>query len=441
MAQLKNTTINGSLSVSGETSFSSPITVGAPTSDNHAATKKYVDESSGASSQFVVTATSSSSDKTYSEIVQAIESGRSVMMYYSPERSYLPVTTYNSTTVVFGVFRKFSNTPSPSVLSIQVDSSNRVTDISTYVYQMFDYYYNPCLIEGTPIDMADGTTKVIEDVVTGDLVQSYNPVTGEITPAVVISSYVTGYSRKFNVYSFEDGHHLTVYGMHGFYNKRTGETKDIRDISKNDTLVTLSGEETKFITSREMLFHGEKKRRYNLVTSNNLYFANGILLGQKPFSKMNFIIDRKISLPDEIRSVWQQDVDDYNSYSSFLNDPNYHAEIAEAYNKLTKAEHHIKVNKQRLLDSDYWVQKFTEGLLSLSEWAEAKTKRAAWRKEVNDNEVIRDEAKLTVNAIINKYRNGKTPRLIFEDCCTRDNQIYELVKEYLTNNQSLYTIN
>ena len=291
-------------------------------------------------------------------------------------------------------------------------------------------YFEPCLIEGTPINMADGTTKLIENIKQGDLVQSYNPVTGENTPAVVLLAYITGHEHKFTSYSFSNGKHLTIYGMHGIYNKRTGITKDIRNINKNDQIVSISGDTVQWITSSEFMFVGEKKARYNIVTSNNLYYANGILLGQKPFSKMQLVNDFNIPLSDEIREVWQQDVDDYNSYSSFLNDPNYHAEVSEAYNKLTKAEHHIKVNKQRLFDSDYWVQKFTEGVLSLTEWTEAKAKRAAWRKEVNDNEVLRDESKAAVDAIINKYRNGKTPKSIFESCCARDNEIYETCKNY-----------
>ena len=72
----------------------------------------------------------------------------------------------------------------------------------------------------------------------------------------------------------------------------------------------------------------------------------------------------------------------------------------------------------------------TEGLLSLTEWAEAKAKRAAWRKEVNDNEILRDESKAKVDAIIAKYRGNKTPRSMFESCCERDNAIFEKVRAY-----------
>lgn len=361
------------------------VTIAEPTADNNPATKKYVDDHAGGGGTQI---TSVSAD--------AI-----TLSYYESATANVNFTNGNMH-FTFGI-------------------------------PQGEPYENPCLIEGTPINMADGTTKLIENIKQGDLVQSYNPVTGENTPAVVLLAYITGHEHKFTSYSFSNGKHLTIYGMHGIYNKRTGITKDIRNINKNDQIVSISGDTVQWITSSEFMIVGEKKARYNIVTSNNLYYANGILLGQKPFSKMQLVNDFNIPLSDEIRKVWQQDVDDYNSYSSFLNDPNYHAEVAEAYNKLTKAEHHIKVNKQRLLDSDYWVQKFTEGLLSLTEWAEAKAKRAAWRKEVNDNEVLRDESKAAVDAIINKYRNGKTPKSIFESCCARDNGIYEICKNYFDN--------
>lgn len=303
---------------------------------------------------------------------------------------------------------------------------------SGITWNIWDACSDPCLIEGTPINMADGSEVVVENLRAGDIVQSYNPVTGENVPAVVIAAYMTGTARKYKVYSFANGKHLTIYGMHGFYDKRSGATKDIQTITMDDKPVDISGAETQLITSRELLFHGEKKRRYNVITSNNLYFANGILLGSKPFSRMQYVIDRGLTVPDEIRAVWQADTDAYNAYSGFLDNPAYHAEIAAAYSNLAKAVHHIKVNKKRLADSDYKVQKFTEGLLTLAEWAEAKAKRAAWRKEVNDNEALRDTAKAAVDAIVAKYRGGKTPRAIFEECCTRDNALFETVKAYFT---------
>ena len=292
---------------------------------------------------------------------------------------------------------------------------------------MWDY---PCLIEGTPINMADGSVKAIEDVKSGDIVQSYNPVTKELAPAVVVKSYITGYSRDFTVYNFSNGSHLTIYGLHGFYNSKSGAPKDIQKITRDDRLITLNGDEIQWAGSREMRYSGEKKRRYNIVTSNNLYFANGILLGSRAPTKLQFAIDRHMSLPEDIRAVWQKDCDDYNAYESFIDTPEFYREVAEDYQELAKANNIIKVNKKRLADSDYKVQKYTEGLIDDAEWKESKDKRALWRKQINDNEEAVKVHKERVDAAIKKRRGTLTPRSLFEACCERDNALFEVCKEH-----------
>jgi|GEM_PF-1699636 len=288
----------------------------------------------------------------------------------------------------------------------------------------------PCLIEGTPINMADGTAKAVEDVRAGDLVQSYDPANGAMTAAVVIDAYVTGYARKFSTYSFSDGRYLTIYGQHSIYNKSSGTTKDIRKSNRNDRIVNIDGELVQWCATHDMFHHGEKKRRYNIVTSNNLYFANGILLGHKPFSKLQRVLDAHITVSEEIRAVWQRDCDDYNNYNAFLRSPEFHAEMKAPNQDRARAEHIIAVNKKRLADSDYKAQKHVEGLLTDAEWSAAKNQRAVWRKEINDNETALEENSKCCREIVAKYRGGKSSRAIFEDCCARDNALFETVKAY-----------
>ena len=289
---------------------------------------------------------------------------------------------------------------------------------------------NPCLLAGTPIDMADGSVKAVEELRAGDLVQSYDPVNGTLTAAVVVDAYVTGYSRKFAVYSFSDGRFLTVYGQHGIYNAANGTTKDIQALNRNDKIVNIDGETVQWTGARDMFYHGAKKRRYNVVTSNNLYFANGILLGHKPFSKLQRVLDAHITVSEEIRAVWQSDCDAYNAYNAFLVSPEFHAEMKEASQKRARAEHIISVNKKRLSDSDYKAQKYVEGVLPESEWQSAKDKRAAWRKEIGDHEGVLEESRKRCEEIVLRYRGDTTARSMFEACCTRDNAIFEAVKAH-----------
>ena len=287
-----------------------------------------------------------------------------------------------------------------------------------------------CLIEGTPINMADGTEKPIEQVQTGDIVQSYDPVAKTLTPAVVIKAYATGASRKFTAYNFSNGKHLTVYGMHGFYNQKSGMTKDMQTVADGDEFVSLSGETVEWIGSREVYLAGARRKRYNLVTSNNLYFANGLLLGSRPYNKLQLALDRGIALTDEIRAVWQADCDDYNSHTEFLSAPEFYAEVGAVYKEFSGMRRLIEKNKQRLADSDYKAQKYVEGVLPEEEWQSAKTERSAWRKAINDSEAVMAERKKQVDAVIAKYRGTSTPRKIFEACCTRDNAIFDAVKAH-----------
>nr|MBQ5811736.1 hypothetical protein [Clostridia bacterium] len=270
----------------------------------------------------------------------------------------------------------------------------------------------------------------IEDVKSGDIVQSYNPVTKELTPAVVVKSYVTGHSRDFTAYNFSNGSHITVYGLHGFYNQKSGATKDIRKITRNDRLIDLSGDSIQWVDSREMLFSGEKRARYNIITSNNLYFANGVLLGSRAPNKLQFALDRHMNLPEEIKSVWQKDCDDYDAYNSFLDSPEFYKEVGQDYQELAKAKNIIKVNKKRLADSDYKVQKYTEGLIDEAEWQESKGKRSLWRKEINNSEEALKHHQAKVDEAIDKHRMGLTPRKVFESCCERDNAIFDICKEF-----------
>ena len=100
---------------------------------------------------------------------------------------------------------------------------------------------------------------------------------------------------------------------------------------------------------------------------------------------------------------------------------------------LYKDPKEIQARQGQLVLVDYKVQKHTEGVLSDAEWEEAKSKRAAWRKAVNDNEQLRDESRKMVNSIIKKYRNGVTMRQLFEESCTKDNASFETIKNYFDN--------
>ncbi len=287
-----------------------------------------------------------------------------------------------------------------------------------------------CLIEGTQISMADGSTKAVEELCSGELLLSYDPVTKQNVPAVLVAAYKTGMNEGFSTYNFSNGSYLKIFGTHGFYNLRTGDTADIKTIKTADRLLTQSGEEVQWIGTIGCASREKKPRRYNILSSNNLYYANGILLGAKPYQKLNYARRVFMPLSDELQALWEQEAAEYDKYHAIETNPEYRAEVKDAYHALTGAYRTIRQNKQKLTASDYKTQKYTEGVLGEEEWSAAKTERAAWRKEINDSEAVASENSRVVKEIRDKYRGGATPRSLFEDCCTRDNAAFETAKAY-----------
>ena len=161
----------------------------------------------------------------------------------------------------------------------------------------------------------------------------------------------------------------------------------------------------------------------------NMRFSALMVVGDEK-GRVGCGMGKAVEIPEAIREIYQSEIDAYNGYDSFINTPEYHAEISEQYAKLANAVNEIKIYKDKLTATDYKVQKYTEGVLSEAEWQEAKAKRAAWRKAVNDNEQLRDESRKMVNSIIKKYRKGVTMKQLFEDACTKDNASFETIKNY-----------
>lgn len=168
----------------------------------------------------------------------------------------------------------------------------------------------PCLNENTLITMADGTQKKVSEISTGDTVLSYNIATGEKTTATVINAYVTGYTRDWDIHYFDNGAYLVTYGLHGIYNKKLGHNSDIRYIDNEFVAITETGESA-FLEHDRVCTVGTEKR-YNLVTSNCLYYANGILLGHHPYQKYAACPESlKASIDGDVITAWKDEYDAY----------------------------------------------------------------------------------------------------------------------------------
>ena len=61
-----------------------------------------------------------------------------------------------------------------------------------------------------------------------------------------------------------------------------------------------------------------------------------------------------------------------------------------------KAQERIAELKQMLADADYWTSKRVDGEYTEEEWAEKVAIRKAWRAEINELELVVDNAQIIV---------------------------------------------
>ena len=75
-----------------------------------------------------------------------------------------------------------------------------------------------CLAEGTLITLADGSKKAVEDIRKGDIVMSFDHMTGEIVykdVIIVVKTYTDNYYK--NTFVFDDGTELVTINEHGIF--------------------------------------------------------------------------------------------------------------------------------------------------------------------------------------------------------------------------------
>ncbi len=72
-----------------------------------------------------------------------------------------------------------------------------------------------CFVAGTPVLLADGTMKSVEDVEVGDEVTAFNPETGETEPGRVVDAYVHHDMTTYQVV-IDDDQAVTTTAEHPF---------------------------------------------------------------------------------------------------------------------------------------------------------------------------------------------------------------------------------
>ncbi len=139
-----------------------------------------------------------------------------------------------------------------------------------------------CLRPGTPVRMADGTERRIEDVRAGDLVLSVDPETGVLVPDRVVAA-PRGVGRAWDEWTFSDGTVVGTVGRHRFWNGDLGEFMYLEAWNEGEQALSFADASDglgPLLVSR--VRHEEESEHHTLFTEKyNNYFAAGLLAGNR----------------------------------------------------------------------------------------------------------------------------------------------------------------
>lgn len=301
-----------------------------------------------------------------------------------------------------------------------------------------------CLIAGTKIKMADGAEKNIEDVKTGDLIQSFDITTNQPVEAMALVSQYTGSAVEYDALVFDDGSSAEFYGKHSIY---CNEIKRLKEVDKWEVgLHSLDQNGNPIeLSIKTKTKHHTKPNHYILISSNNLYYANGILMGHLTSTKYQTV--KNMGLPTSVIDKYVARLDKSDAEDQMPLKPEF---LTKA--KAIMSEKHLLTQEcdkdQVLLDkSDYSVVKTCERFLAsfrninilnlakslgdlkemIGDMGEDRREEIRGRLGVKKDRLA--EVTRQYNAFRREYR-GSLPKHTFADSVTEGNEDLETLKEW-----------
>ena len=277
------------------------------------------------------------------------------------------------------------------------DAYTRLTDVEDRVTTLEGG--DPCLIAGTQILMADGTTKNIEDLTEGDMIKSWDVVNNEYIDVKCLARIRTGVARDWQLHVFDNNSVLTIYEAHAIYSKKRGCPKPSAQWQVGDIALSLDGADTEFcgVVKRTDDHYTD---RYTLITDNNLYFANGILCGHYGHKKIAAYNNGHIkNATEEELARYRAESEIYDTFFNWRTNPEYLVASTKIRAQFLKAEKAIEQNKKSLAGLDYKTIKKLQGELSDEEWAETVAYCKSCREIINEKEVEKENLQNQLRAI------------------------------------------
>lgn len=252
-----------------------------------------------------------------------------------------------------------------------------------------------CLIKNTPILMADYTEKPIQDIVVGDEILGYDFENNCTTPAVVMYSIPTKFQQQAHYIIFDNGKTLCTTRGHELYVVEYGRYVPVEDIKEGEHCLDENGNETEVLAIHWDVELKTFEQFYHIVSSNNTYYANGILNAGVPIDKYRYIHDlRGENIPEPIEALIMDESKDTACFNFTVTNP-------EFVQKGTPYQSQIKKSRNRIWDLEKLIAKVDEAISKLAsglgledeynktkakyykEIAELQEKMANWEKEYN----------------------------------------------------------
>lgn len=174
-----------------------------------------------------------------------------------------------------------------------------------------------CLIEGTQITLADGTTKAIEDITYDDELLVWNFYDGKFDKAKPSWIKVEETAPRYNLVKFSNGSEVGFVGAggekgyHRIFNKEAGAFTYTGNSKETPNGTTTFAQDGTFPTVVSQEVVEKEVKFYNVITENHYnLFANGILTSCKLSNKyriedMKYVGEKLISEEEE-KSIWEE---------------------------------------------------------------------------------------------------------------------------------------
>ena len=169
-----------------------------------------------------------------------------------------------------------------------------------------------CLIEGTQITLADGSTKAVEDITYNDELLVWNFYEGKFDKAKPTWIKVEQIAPRYNLVKFSNGAEVGFVGMggdkgyHRIFNKEKGAFTYTGNLKETPNGTTTFAEDNTFPTVVSQEIVNKEVKFYNVITDKHYnLFANGILTSCKLSNKyriknMKYVGDKLISDKEEV---------------------------------------------------------------------------------------------------------------------------------------------